>query len=306
MSATSPVSYDMTVIENRAPTVAAQFLDRVKKSPHREAYRYPRGRAAGSRRPGRRPGTTSPAWRRAWWRSASSRSSGSASPRAPASSGSSPTSRSCAPAARRRPSTRRRTPTTSATSWPTPSSRVVFAEDDDQVAKLTERRSELPHLDKVVTFDGTTDGDWVIGLADLEKLGEELLAKEPDVIEKRVDAIGPDALATLDLHLGHDRAPQGRAAAAHVVDLRGRGHPGAGHPRRERPAVPVAADGALVRQGAAVDASSRAASRRRSTAESTRSSTTSPSYGRRSWVRRRASSRRPTRASSRCRPPRAA
>src|SRR3954453_7790253 len=43
MSATSPVSYDMTVIENRPPTVGRQFLDRVKKSPNREAYRYPRG-----------------------------------------------------------------------------------------------------------------------------------------------------------------------------------------------------------------------------------------------------------------------
>ena len=32
--------------------------------------------------------------------------------------------------------------------------RVVFAEDDEQVAKLKEHRSELPHLDKVVLFDG--------------------------------------------------------------------------------------------------------------------------------------------------------
>ena len=52
--------------------------------------------------------------------------------------------------------------------------RVVFAEDDGQVAKIRERRSELPLLDKVVVFDGTADGDWVISLSDLEKLGEEL------------------------------------------------------------------------------------------------------------------------------------
>ena len=31
--------------------------------------------------------------------------------------------------------------------------RVVFAEDDEQIAKLTEHKSELPHLLKVVTFD---------------------------------------------------------------------------------------------------------------------------------------------------------
>ena len=51
-------------------------------------------------------------------------------------------------------------------------SHVVFAEDDAQIDKLRERRAELPALTKVVTFDGTTDGDWVISLADLEQLGE--------------------------------------------------------------------------------------------------------------------------------------
>ena len=33
--------------------------------------------------------------------------------------------------------------------------RVVFAEDDDQVAKLKAHKSELPHLEKVVVFDGS-------------------------------------------------------------------------------------------------------------------------------------------------------
>ena len=32
--------------------------------------------------------------------------------------------------------------------------RVVFAEDDEQIAKLTEHKNELPHLQKVVTFTG--------------------------------------------------------------------------------------------------------------------------------------------------------
>ena len=46
--------------------------------------------------------------------------------------------------------------------------RVVFAEDDEQVAKLRDHRAELPHLAKVVTFDGTHGrDDWVIGLEDL-------------------------------------------------------------------------------------------------------------------------------------------
>src|SRR3954463_3239358 len=33
-------------------------------------------------------------------------------------------------------------------------SRVVFAEDDGQIAKLVEHKAELPHVSKVVTFDG--------------------------------------------------------------------------------------------------------------------------------------------------------
>ena len=208
MSATSPVSYDMTVIENRAPTVGRQFLDRVKKSPHREAYRYPRGES---------------------WESQTWQETGEHVTRLAAglvALGIEPEQRvgiasgtrlewiiadlaiMCAGGA-------------TTTVYPSThsddvgfiladsESRVVFAEDDTQIAKLTERRSELPHLDKVVTFDGTTDGDWVIGLADLEKLGDELLSKEPDVIEKRVDATGPDALATLIYTSGTTGRPKG-------------------------------------------------------------------------------------------------
>ena len=55
-----------------------------------------------------------------------------------------------------------------------------------------------------------------------------------------------------DLHLRHHRSPQGRAPRAPLVGLRGRGHPRPGPPARGRPAVPVAADGALLRQGAAL------------------------------------------------------
>ncbi len=87
--------------------------------------------------------------------------------------------------------------------------RVVFAEDATQVAKLTERRAELPHLSKVVVFEGAADGDWVIGMADLEKLGEELLAEQPDVVEQRIEATGPDALATLIYTSGTTGRPKG-------------------------------------------------------------------------------------------------
>ncbi|QLQ11779.1 MAG: long-chain fatty acid--CoA ligase [Nocardioidaceae bacterium] len=88
-------------------------------------------------------------------------------------------------------------------------SRVVFAEDDTQIAKLVEHRSELPHLSKIVTFDGTPDGDWVISLADLEKLGDDLLATTPDAVEKVVAATQADDLATLIYTSGTTGRPKG-------------------------------------------------------------------------------------------------
>ena len=49
----------------------------------------------------------------------------------------------------------------------------------------------------------------MIALADLEKLGEELLAEQPDVVEERIDATGPDALATLIYTSGTTGRPKG-------------------------------------------------------------------------------------------------
>jgi long-chain acyl-CoA synthetase len=87
--------------------------------------------------------------------------------------------------------------------------RVVFAEDDEQVAKLRDNRAELPHLAKIVTFDGATDGDWVIGLDDLAALGDTYLAEYPGVIEKTAQEIGPDQLATLIYTSGTTGRPKG-------------------------------------------------------------------------------------------------
>src|SRR3954447_25883589 len=72
--------------------------------------------------------------------------------------------------------------------------RVVFAEDDEQLAKLKEHKSELPHLAKVVTFDPSTgsgqaadNDDWVIGLDDLGALGDTYLAEHSDVIRETAE-----------------------------------------------------------------------------------------------------------------------
>ncbi len=87
--------------------------------------------------------------------------------------------------------------------------RIVFAEDTTQLAKLTERRAELPGLTQVVLFDGTDDSDWVLTLADLVELGEKYLLEHPSCVRTRVDAIRPEQLATLIYTSGTTGRPKG-------------------------------------------------------------------------------------------------
>ncbi len=87
--------------------------------------------------------------------------------------------------------------------------RVVFAEDDGQVVKLRSRRAELPELQTVVVFDGVPDDGWVITLDELEQRGVKLLADDPDAVERRVAATGPDQLATLIYTSGTTGRPKG-------------------------------------------------------------------------------------------------
>lgn len=88
-------------------------------------------------------------------------------------------------------------------------SKVVFAEDDTQIAKLREQRANIPDVTKVVTFDGTTDGDWVIGLEDLAKLGDDYLSEHPTAITDMAASIEPDQLCTLMYTSGTTGMPKG-------------------------------------------------------------------------------------------------
>lgn len=90
-------------------------------------------------------------------------------------------------------------------------SRVVFAENAAQVDKLRSIRTDIGGVAKVVVFDteGVDLDDWVMSLSDLEALGAEHLAANPHVIDERIDALGPDKLATIIYTSGTTGRPKG-------------------------------------------------------------------------------------------------
>ena len=206
--ASSAPNYDAGFVDNLTQNFAVQFLDRVAASADLEAFRYPRGEA----------------WESVTWRQAGDLVEKLAA--GLLSLGIQPEQRvgiasgtryewiladlavMCAGGATTTvyPSTNSED---TAYILGDSESRVVFAEDDDQIAKLKEHRNELPHLVKVVTFDGTTDGDWIIGLDDLAKLGEAYLAEHPGIVEETARAIPADQLATLIYTSGTTGRPKG-------------------------------------------------------------------------------------------------
>ncbi|MDF8263312.1 AMP-dependent synthetase/ligase [Luteipulveratus flavus] len=88
-------------------------------------------------------------------------------------------------------------------------SKVVFAENDEQATKLRTLRESVADVRKVVLFDGEGDGDWVIGLADLEAAGAQLLSEQPDVLDARIAGIGSQDLSTLIYTSGTTGRPKG-------------------------------------------------------------------------------------------------
>lgn len=90
-------------------------------------------------------------------------------------------------------------------------SMIAFAEDDEQVAKLREQRSQMPGLSKVVAFEGEAGGDdeWVMSLAELEEAGALLAREEPDLFDALVSSVRPDHLATLIYTSGTTGRPKG-------------------------------------------------------------------------------------------------
>ncbi len=203
-----PRNIDPSFVDTMTPNFAQLFLDRVAKSSSLEAYRFPKGSA----------------WESVTWKQAGDRVSNLAA--GLLSLGIQPEQRvgiasstryewiladlavMCAGGATTTvyPSTNDED-----TAYIVGDSecQVVFAEDDVQIKKLADRRADLPTVAKVVTFDGTTDGDWVISLDALADLGEKYLVEHPDAIATTVAAIKPEQLATLIYTSGTTGRPKG-------------------------------------------------------------------------------------------------
>lgn len=88
-------------------------------------------------------------------------------------------------------------------------SRIVFAEDEIQLAKLDARRADLPDLKTIVVFDGHADGDWVMTLDDLEEIGAKHLIEHPGCVRETSEAILGGRLATLIYTSGTTGRPKG-------------------------------------------------------------------------------------------------
>ncbi|MFF8030859.1 MULTISPECIES: AMP-dependent synthetase/ligase [unclassified Streptomyces] len=211
------MSDTQTLIENRPPSVATLFLERVTATPDIEAYRYPVPSSSGE-------GPDD--WKSLTWAQSAERVHAIAAglielgvrPEERVALASSTRVEwiladlgiLCAGAA-----TTTVYPQTNADEsayiLSDSQSRVLIAENAEQVAKAVDRRAELPELTRVVVVDpaGVETDDFVITLGELESRGADRLRREPELIKERVAAITRDQLATVIYTSGTTGRPKG-------------------------------------------------------------------------------------------------
>ncbi|MEV4614577.1 long-chain fatty acid--CoA ligase [Kitasatospora sp. NPDC049258] len=214
-----------SMIERRPPSVAHLFLSRVEATPDHEAYRYPvpvdEHAADGA------PGAEQ--WRSLTWAQTSARVTAVAAGLMSLGIGSedrvaissatriewilADLGNMCAGAATTTvyPSTNA---DESAFILANAGCRAMFAENRAQLAKAVAERDKLPALEYVVLFDAPAEpvdaaGLTVLSLAELEERGAAYLTEHPDAVEKAVEAIDKEQLATLIYTSGTTGRPKG-------------------------------------------------------------------------------------------------
>ncbi|MFE5659833.1 AMP-dependent synthetase/ligase [Streptomyces sp. NPDC056431] len=212
------MSDTQTQIENRPPSVATLFLERVERTPDAEAYRYPVPAASGAGPDDWKSLSWGQAAERVYAIAAGLADLGVESEERVALASSTRVEWiladlgvMCAGAA-----TTTVYPQTNAEEsafiLSDSESRVLIAEDAAQLAKAVERRADLPNLRHVVVIDATgveSDGEFVLTLAELEARGKGYLEKHPEAVKERVAAITATQLATLIYTSGTTGRPKG-------------------------------------------------------------------------------------------------
>jgi long-chain acyl-CoA synthetase len=87
--------------------------------------------------------------------------------------------------------------------------KFVFAENEEQLTKLRNRKHQIPNVKKVIVFEGRGDGDWVISLDELEEMGRQQLRSTPKLVSDRIETIKSENLATLMYTSGTTGRPKG-------------------------------------------------------------------------------------------------
>jgi long-chain acyl-CoA synthetase len=90
---------------------------------------------------------------------------------------------------------------------------IVFCEDQEQADKVLETWERLPRVRKIVVMETkgfrAYDTEKVISFERLERLGAEADAREPDFVDRRVDAQKPDDIAIIIYTSGSTGKPKG-------------------------------------------------------------------------------------------------